>query len=188
MTTVICPGFHDCCLTAEFVAALGIDWGDNDLLVFPAAQSSPVSAMALGQFLRANICHPVGVPLVFIGFSAGVVAAMVMAGRWQQWGGQVRGLIAVDGWGVPLGGNFPIYRISHDRFTHWSSGLLGGGCGGFYAYPPVSHLHLWRSPQHTWGWWLEPGYRGLQTASPRTASQAIAHILQKLGELNNLEV
>ena len=57
----------------------------------------------------------------------------------------MKALIAFDGWGVPLVGNFPIYRISHDQFTHWSSELLGKGDKSFYADPPVEHLDLWRS-------------------------------------------
>ena len=65
---------------------------------------------------------------------------------------KVKALIAIDGWGVALWGNFPIYRLSHDYFTHWSSLALGGGDKNFYADPPVGHLDLWRSPQTTRGW------------------------------------
>ena len=53
---------------------------------------------------------------------------------------------------MPLTGNFPIYRVSHDYFTHWSSGLLGAGYKGFYADPEVEHLDLWRSPANVYGW------------------------------------
>lgn len=185
ITTVICPGFHPPHFTAQFLDRLGVDWGDNGLLVFPAALSSPLSLPALGEFLQANLGARHSTPLIFIGFSAGVVAAMVGAYRWQQSGGQVRGLIAIDGWGVGRVGNFPFYRISHDRFTHWSSGLLGAGDGGFYADPPVEHLDLWRFPHQTWGWWLETGLVGLKTASPMMASEAIFAILKKLGKLPN---
>ncbi|UBF26093.1 hypothetical protein K9N68_31945 [Kovacikia minuta CCNUW1] len=92
------------------------------------------------------------IPLVFIGFSAGVVGAIAAAWGWQLLGGAVQAFIAVDGWGVPLGGTFPIYRISHDSFTHWSSALLGAGETSFYADPAVDHLVLWRSPQAVKGW------------------------------------
>jgi len=44
--------------------------------------------------------------------------------------------------GVPLVGNFPIHRLSHDYFTHWSSAVLGSGNDSFYADPPVEHLEM----------------------------------------------
>lgn len=94
-------------------------------------------------------------------------------------GGQIKALIALDGWGVPLGGNFPIYRLSHDSFTHWSSALLGGGTESFYADPPVEHLELWRSPQTTKGWWNHQTPTGLKTATPTTAALFILEILNR---------
>ena len=51
---------------------------------------------------------------MFIAFSAGVVAAVTAAMQWQGEGGKIKGLIAFDGWGVPLLGDFPVYRVSHD--------------------------------------------------------------------------
>ena len=98
--------------------------------------------------------------LFFIAFSAGVVGGIGAALAWQLTGGKVRGFVAIDGWGMPLAGNFPIYRLSHDYFTHWSSAALGGGGAGFYADPPQEHLTLWRSPQNVRGWrQISPGYR-----------------------------
>ncbi|MGB3188280.1 MAG: hypothetical protein WBB43_02490, partial [Limnoraphis sp.] len=91
----------------------------------------------------------------------------------------VKALIALDGWGVPLGGNFPIYRISHDRFTHWSSALLGGGVESFYADPPVEHLDLWSSPQTARGWWLHRTLTGVETASPATAKTVLSDWLTR---------
>ncbi|NJO19264.1 MAG: hypothetical protein HC838_03205, partial [Spirulinaceae cyanobacterium RM2_2_10] len=85
---------------------------------------------------------------------------------WQQRGGRVAALIAVDGWGVPDLGATPLYRLSHDHFTHWSSALLGAGAAGFWAEPAVEHLQLWRSPQTISGWceW-RPGWRSRSTAA-----------------------
>ncbi|WP_421656938.1 hypothetical protein [Leptothermofonsia sp. ETS-13] len=94
---------------------------------------------------------------MFIGFSAGVAGAIGAAWGWQWWGGKVKALIALDGWGVPLVGNFPIHRVSHDYFTHWSSALLGAGEDSFYAEPGVEHLDLWRSPHTASGWHLTAG-------------------------------
>ena len=54
--------------------------------------------------------------------------------------------------GMPLIANFPIYRVSHDYFTHWSSGILGTGTENFYAEPAIEHLELWRSPELCQGW------------------------------------
>jgi len=184
MVTVICPGFHDRTLTDEFLAGLAADWREPPL-VFPAERSSPVSAIALWQFLDANISDRRGIPLILIGFSAGVVGAIAVSALWQQSGGRVKGAIAVDGWGVPLAGNFPAYRVSHDRFTHDSSQLLGGGNESFYADPGVEHLDLWRSPQTASGWWLRETETGLKTAIPTTADRAIVEMLKQFGELND---
>jgi hypothetical protein len=81
------------------------------------------------------------------------------AWAWQQQGGTIRALVALDGWGVPLYGSFPIYRLSHDEFTHGSSQVLGMGQNPFYAEPGVPHLELWRSPDRAWGWWYKEGQR-----------------------------
>jgi hypothetical protein len=85
-------------------------------------------------------------PILIISFSAGVVGAIAAASIWQSIGGTIRAFIALDGWGVPLYGNFPIHRLSHDAFTHYTSSLLGSGEDSFYADPSVAHETLWRSP------------------------------------------
>jgi hypothetical protein len=74
-------------------------------------------------------------PLLLIGFSAGVVGAIAAANLWQGQGRRVAAVIAVDGWGVPQVGDFPLHRVSHDYFTHWSSAVLGAGADSFYADP-----------------------------------------------------
>jgi hypothetical protein len=128
-----------------------------DSLVYPTLDYPAYSSPHLVQFLldRSRLDYPTGLlnyPLLFVGFSAGVVAAIGAALTWQLLGGQVRALMAVDGWGVPLAANFPIHRLSHDYFTHWSSALLGAGADSFYADPGVAHLDLWRSPDLAQGW------------------------------------
>ncbi|HEY9907112.1 MAG TPA: hypothetical protein V6D18_05825 [Thermosynechococcaceae cyanobacterium] len=156
---VICPGVHLPQLTEAFLAELQASLGASGLhyWVYPAHDLPAYSSLHLLGFLHNRLqFNPAqsfsSLPLVFVSFSAGVVAAIGAAIAWQQGGGQVRSLIALDGWGVPLGGSFPIHRCSHDAFTHWSSALLGGGAESFYADPGVEHLELWRSPQTAFGW------------------------------------
>ena len=113
--------------------------------------------------LRASAIAPPRV--TWIGFSAGVVGGILAARQWHQAGYPVDKFIAMDGWGVPLGQRFPIYRMAHDPWTHHSQNWMGQGLRwmagdrlgdrphrSFVADPPVSHLDLWRSPD------CVPGY------------------------------
>ncbi len=166
MSIVICPGIHDPQLTEQFLAGL-------DLAIAPQVlpQSIPVySPLHVFEFLQ-NHCN-LTEPLVVIGFSAGVVGSIGAAHRWQQQSGQVQALIAIDGWGVPLFGQFPIYRLSHDWFTDWSCQGLGKTDQSFYAEPAVPHLELWRSPAQTQGW-----QRRGQVQTKTTASQFVHQLL-----------
>ncbi|MBW4541633.1 MAG: hypothetical protein KME43_21175 [Myxacorys chilensis ATA2-1-KO14] len=147
MKIVICPGMHSSELTEKFVASL--DRPEEEFLIFPSDRSPVYSPKHVLEFLQSRT--PRSTPLIFIGFSAGVVGAIAAAHQWHTQGGIIRSLIAIDGWSVPLFGNFPIHRLSHDYFTHWSSALLGSGTDSFYADPPVEHLDLWQSPQTVTG-------------------------------------
>ncbi|WP_107669471.1 hypothetical protein [Cyanothece sp. BG0011] len=152
---LICPGFHDQGLTDSFIRNISHHSINLDnLLIFPTDQYPPYSGFHLVQYLREK-CHKKTQKLIIIAFSAGVVAAVTAAWQWQLQGTTIKGLIAFDGWGVPLGGNFPIYRVSHDQFTHESSIILGTGSMNFYADPAVEHLDLWRSPHLVQGWMTE---------------------------------
>ncbi len=162
MSVIICPGVHDHELTTHFVEGLSFL---ADPVIFPTEDYPAYSTYHILQFLRTQLGHswhtdpqlrqlPLP-PLLFIGFSAGVVGAIGAAWGCQMMGHSVKALIAVDGWGVPLYGNFPIHRLSHDAFTHWTSTLLEAPTDHFYADPPVPHLELWRSPQNTPGWRLQ---------------------------------
>ena len=153
MQIVICPGIHPPDLTDRFLAGLG--WADPrarpaelTLCLYPptAPAYSPLHVL---QFLQQLGCDR-ATPLLFISFSAGVVGAIGAARLWQKQGGSVRALMALDGWGVPLIGDFAIHRVSHDRFTHWNFGWPTPN--SFYADPGVEHLALWRSPQTVLGW------------------------------------
>jgi hypothetical protein len=174
MTLIICPGIHDPHLTQEFLE--GLQWKDTNCLVFPAEDDPAYSAVHVSEFLRSHL--PLQASISLISFSAGVVGAIGAAWTWQLWGGQVKAFFALDGWGVPLAGNFPIYRLSHDYFTHWSSALLGTGEDSFYADPPVDHLDLWRSPHTVPGWRVHSdSSRTVQPRSPTTAANFLQQVL-----------
>ena len=146
MTIIICPGIHPPELTDRFVRSLEL----RNYLVLPTERYLPYNAIAVSQWLDRQQLSKTQ-PLSFIAFSAGVVGGIGAAIAWQIRGGIIHSFVAFDGWGMPLSANFPIYRVSHDYFTHWSSSILGAGQSGFYANPAVEHLDLWRSP-NCWGW------------------------------------
>ncbi len=175
MKVIICPGIHDSKLTESFLDSVRGDWETGRLgregeenkldlqwLVLPTEEYAPYSPFAVYHWfiereqsqvwqidssLKSNSDE-----LFFITFSAGVVGGIGSAIALQNKGFKIKAFIAIDGWGVPLWGNFPIYRFSHDYFTHWSSALLGTGKESFYADPPVEHLRMWRSPEICYGW------------------------------------
>ena len=150
MTVIIIPGIHSPQLTESFVAGIQ-DKIKQNYLILPTEEYLPYSALSVYQWLQQQQLSKTE-PVPFITFSAGVVGGIGAAIAWQLQGGKVQSLIAIDGWGMPLIANFPLYRVSHDHFTHWSSAILGAGERGFYANPAVSHLTIWRSPENCWGW------------------------------------
>jgi len=179
MSVIICPGIHDPDLTQEFLK--GLEWQGADFLIFPVEEYPAYSAIDILHFLRSRRLPEL--PVVLISFSAGAVGAIGACWGWQMLGGRVKAFIALDAWGVPLWGNFPIYRLSHDYFTHWSSALLGAGVESFYADPPVEHLDLWRSPTTAQGWWVRTESEGNgEQRSPVTAAVFLRHLLQRYGE------
>ncbi len=192
MIVVICPGIHDPELTQSFLAGLKSEmgkqslWSDSSnstsrkLLIFPTQDYPALSSFHIMHFLRDRTEGvPLESPLIFLSFSAGVVGAIGAAWGWQLLGGHVKAFIAIDGWGVPLSGNFPIHRLSHDYFTHWSSSLLGSGSDSFYADPPVEHLDLWRSPQIVQGWHIPHPVAGTLPRSRLTAAQFLTMLLER---------
>jgi hypothetical protein len=166
MNIIVCPGIHAPGLTQSCLQDLQHELCQDELtnwLVFPTEDYPAYSPVHLLEFLHQHLDQPT--PLIFLSYSAGVVAAIGTAWLWQRQGGIVKAVIALDGWGVPLGGDFPIHRLSHDYFTHWSSKLLGAGKDSFYADPEVQHLDLWGSPRTTWGWWETSHKRTYCTAA-----------------------
>jgi hypothetical protein len=158
---IICPGIHDSQLTQNFLDALQSSDSSNlsrhwtqNVLIFPIQDYPAYSAIHILQFLQHHTSQTT--PIIFIGFSAGVAGAIGAAWGWEMMGGKVKAFFALDGWGVPLYGNFPIHRLSHDYFTHWSSALLGAGDESFYAEPEIGHLDLWKKPEYCSGWQVHP--------------------------------
>lgn len=181
----ICPGIHEPQLTEAFVAGLQrqassdrIFHGTDEVLIFPISDYPAYSAAHIMKFLQRHLA-PGEKPLIFISFSAGVAGAIGAAWGWQLLGGRVEAFIGADGWGVPLYGNFPIYRLSHDYFTHWSSALLGGGEDSFYADPGIEHLDLWGKPDTCKGWWVHRTAEG--KSERQTYTTAANFVLQVAG-------
>jgi hypothetical protein len=173
---VICPGLHPEALTAQFLTSLQAAWRPKNtapLTYLIAPADLPIyNPVALLSWLRQH-CG-LEQPLLLLGYSAGIVGAIGAAWGWQLAGGKIAALIAMDGWGVGLYGHFPIYRLSHDEFTHWSSHLLGGGPESFYAQPGVPHLDLWASPDQARGVWV-----GAAGQVPTDAAAFLIAILQQ---------
>lgn len=182
MQIVICPGVHPPELTEAFVRTLPALPAPP--LIFPADQpvysSGHILAFVWQHLNRSSQNWSPQIikttPLLWIGFSAGVVGAVGAAHLWQKLGGQVAALIACDGWGVPLIGSFPMHRLSHDAFTHWSSAILGAGETSFYAEPAVAHLDLWRFPDQARGWAVRPSGN-----THTTAADFLADLIQQYG-------
>ncbi len=143
-------------LTEGFIA--GLRRSPELFSVFPADQYPSYSPHHILNFFDSIDS------VLIIAFSAGVVGAIATARIWQRQGVRIAGFIAIDGWGVPLAGEFPIHRVSHDQFTHWSSLMLGGNAAHFYADPAVDHLTLWHSPETVLGR-IEPSNRIVSAAT-----------------------
>ncbi|MCP6757248.1 MAG: hypothetical protein NHB32_00440 [Fischerella sp. CENA71] len=191
MSIIICPGIHTQDLTENFITA----WRDLvvhslqspdsvNILVYPAEVFSSLSAFHILEFLHKHLGDRLESPLIFICFSAGVVGAIAAASAWQLLGGKIKAFIAIDGWGVPLWGNFPIHRMSHDYFTHWSSKLLGGGENNFYADPAVEHLEMWRSPQTVQGWSVDSSFRESPSPQSLTAAEFLHQLLVRYEKIS----
>ncbi|EDX84670.1 hypothetical protein S7335_2367 [Synechococcus sp. PCC 7335] len=151
LPVVVCPGFNQAELTEGLVRSLP---QFTRPYVVP---SLPILPFDIYQWLSDTFGNPATQPpLIGIGFSAGVVGLAGAFLLWQQAGGKVAQLFAIDGWGVPVLG-LNVIRISHDRFTHLTTLLIGAGELNFYADPGVDHLSLWGSPDQAMGravpWW-----------------------------------
>ncbi|BAY23021.1 hypothetical protein NIES2100_27850 [Calothrix sp. NIES-2100] len=189
MSIIICPGIHEPELTESFIAGclnLNSDSSSTqekvNILVYPEPGVLSLSPVHILQFLHNCLDDRLESPVFFISFSAGVVGAILAANSWRLLGGKVTAFIAIDGWGVPLWGDFPIHRISHDYFTHWSSSLLGSGNNNFYAQPAVDHLFIWRSPQTVRGFAVNPTEEFYPKSDRTSAAQFIQQLLKHYEE------
>ena len=195
MNLIICPGIHETALTRSFVSGL-LELNPDifsssssvKILIYSGEGLKTLSPFHILYFLFEKI-EDVKSPIVFIGFSAGVVGGLQAAYLWQMFGGEVKAFIAVDGWGVPLAGSFPIHTISHDYFTHWSLLRLIPGNNNFYAQPAVEHLKIWRSPESVKGWWVDPESQINNNKIYLTVTEFLHMLLKRYGEIspeNNL--
>lgn len=178
-------GFHDPNLDSRFLANFLSAWETTQLQDIITLE---ISLYAIGDWLQPSVTHDTKVNhdhperhhgvegTIFLGFSAGCMRAALASQLYQATKKPVLGLIAVDGWGLPLiHTQIPIYRLSHDLFTHNSSMVLGGK-GVFFADPPVPHLSIWEYPDCVSGWYC----RNEKTAMEMKASQALILTIQAL--------
>jgi hypothetical protein len=196
MPIIICPGIHEPALTESFIQACLHQSGESvsnvkqvDILIFPGQGYLTLSAFHILHFLCDSFGAPsyrlsnkLKSPVMFICFSAGVIGGIGAATAWQLLGGHVQAFIAIDGWGVPLAGNFPIHRLSHDHFTHWTSAYLGMGENNFYAEPAVDHLAMWQSPQSVQGQWVNPSFGFSPPKNYLSASEFLNLLLERYKE------
>ncbi len=179
MKVIICPGIHETQLTDNFLNSIfRIEQQfllnqDTELLVFPTEKYPAYSPVDVYQWLIAATTLD---ELLLICFSAGVVGGFGAATALQLQGVTIKAFVAIDGWGVPLLADFPIYRLSHDYFTHWSSALLGAGNNNFYCEPPVAHLTVWQSPETCQGWIVKEG-KDREIKIKSSAKDYLQHIL-----------
>jgi hypothetical protein len=183
---VVVSGIHPPSYTANLLVMAAADpvLSQVPILVFPAQPATTVlSAHSLRHWLDhlsspttdAQIPSLGPTHLLIWAFSAGCLGAMGLAHYWQQYRGQVLALFALDGWGVPLASTLPVYRLSHDRFTHTTSQVLGTGPINFYADPPIPHLDLWRHPQRVEGWQTTTASLGDRTTQRLTAADFLCY-------------
>ena len=196
MPIIICPGIHEPALTESFIQACLNQIGESgsnekqvDILVFPGQDYLTLSAFHILHFLCDSFGAPsyrlsnkLKSPVMFICFSAGVIGGIGAATAWQLLGGHVQAFIAIDGWGVPLVGNFHIHHLSHDHFTHWTSAYLGMGENNFYAEPAVDHLAMWQSPQSVQGQWVNPSFGFSPPKNYLSASEFLNLLLERYKE------
>jgi hypothetical protein len=185
MSIVICPGIHEPSLTENFISKCLFSASESleaekhgKILIFPGHGLLALSSLHILHFLSHGLQDDPKSPIILISFSAGVLGAMGAACAWQILGGKIKAFIAIDGWGVPLWGDFPIHRLSHDYFTHWSSSLLGGGHRNFYAEPPVEHLSMWRWPELVKGWCIDESVDNPQSSVPLTAMEFLQMVIK----------
>jgi hypothetical protein len=194
MNIIICPGIHQPELTNSFISALHSLLDDDfdgkqseestvNILTFDRHDIFVLSQFNIFHFLKDNLSSRFTSPVIFIAFSAGVIGAIGAATIWQMVGGNVKAFIAIDGWGVPLWGSFPIHRMSHDEFSHWSSSLLGSGEDNFYANPDVDHLTMWRSPLEVKGDWINSSTPNTVVKQHLSAGYFLQMLLSRYSQL-----
>ncbi len=182
---IVCPGSHPpawteqwrqalTAIAPELTTTLAISpatppWAGHPLRQWLMALLAEASTPPLGNPTQPPSDQPLGQPptvqplIYMVAFSAGCVAAEAIAHYAPHGGYRIGAIFAWDGWGVPLVGPFPVHRLSHDGFTHYTSYRPGGKRGDgprpalghrphFYADPTVPHHQLWQAPHQVQGW------------------------------------
>lgn len=171
---IVCPGFHEPALTDGFVRSLPSFVVPHVVKTFPA---DPWSTFCKIREVFQE--QAVGQAVAGIGFSGGVVGLVGALKIWQQQGGAIAKLIAIDGWGVPTL-DLPVCRMSHDEFTHVTSAALEKKGSHFYADLAVDHLAMWGAPAQVKGWQTKGPQVRKSSDKQITAADFIADQLQDL--------
>jgi hypothetical protein len=142
---LVIPGVVPQEATDRFVQQLDIVGG----CCVPAGVA-PYNPWALERFTQTQDLDS---DLVVLAYSAGCVGALGWIPLWQRQKKTIKALIAIDGWPIPFWHKFPLYRVSHDFYTHRTTLRLGAGLEQFYCEPAVEHRRLWTAPEKAWGLW-----------------------------------
>jgi len=179
---VVIDGFHNTSLTSPLLLTAATDPVLRRLPLFHSAISAPGGVLfpfhlrhGLEAWWQARWNGQPWPQILIWAFSAGCLGATGLAQYWHCYRGRVLALFAMDGWGVPLVTDYPIYRLSHDRFTHVTSQVLGAGAVNFYADPSVAHLDVWRDPATVDGWQVTQSSRHLPQYQQLTAAEFLCH-------------
>jgi hypothetical protein len=172
---LVIPGVVPQEATERFVQQLNI----AGVCCVPAG-IAPYSPMDLDRFTRTQDLDS---DLVVIAYSAGCVGALGWIPLWRRQRKTVKALIAIDGWPVPFWGKFPIYRVSHDLYTHRTTLRLGAGLEQFYCDPAVEHRNLWTYPEASWGVWVKQNNKQKEIYRA-TALDFLQNIIERHVSLN----
>lgn len=148
---VICGGMHPSVLTCQLLADLERNAAVQRLPKQVYPRDETVAAVLSAYDIRQSLIAIAPARTLFLAFSAGCLTALSIARYWHHQGGHVGCLIAVDGWGIPMGERFPVHRLSHDYLTHLTSVFPSAEDAHFWAEPAVPHHRLWQAPSQVWG-------------------------------------
>ena len=172
---LVIPGVVPQEATDRFVQQLGV----SGICCVPVSVA-PFNPWSIEQFTQTQ---DLDTNLVVIAYSAGCVGALGWIPLWHRQKKAIKALIAIDGWPIPFWGKFPIYRVSHDLYTHRTTLYLGAGREQFYCDPAVEHRNLWAYPEASWGLWVKQNDKQKKTYRA-TALDFLQNIIERHVPLN----